>query len=183
MAVMATDDPNDEPALPTPPAERRLDRPPSDRYLRGPAGGEAGGEARPTAGAPEPESEPRAGMDPRIATGLIAVLTSLLLIVLGGPLSSTEGQLFISGIGGAAMGLVLSGARLDRRTVLRGAIATAVGAVLLGAAGTWLVARSEGGVLDPIDYLWQTFGLLVPAQALVAAIAAAWGAATGPVRA
>ena len=49
-------------------------------------------------------------------------------------------------------------------------------AILLGQVGLWLFARSEGGVLSPIDYLAQTFGVLVPLQVLAAAAAAWWTA-------
>ena len=38
--------------------------------------------------------------------------------------------------------------------------------------GLWLYARTEGGVLGPLDYLGETFGLLVPLQVLAASIAA-----------
>ena len=54
--------------------------------------------------------------------------------------------------------------------------------VALAGLGTWLLARAEGGVMDPIGYLWTTFGFGFPAQAIVAVLAAAWGAASGPIR-
>ena len=55
-------------------------------------------------------------------------------------------------------------------------VGLAAAAVLLGQLGLWLFARSEGGVLGPVDYLAETFGLLVPLQFLVG-VAAAWLAA------
>jgi hypothetical protein len=36
--------------------------------------------------------------------------------------------------------------------------------------------------MDPLSYVWETLGLYVPAQAIVASVAAAWGAGAGPVR-
>jgi hypothetical protein len=48
--------------------------------------------------------------------------------------------------------------------------------VIVGQVGLWLFARSEGGVLAPLDYLGQTFGALVPLELALAAIAAWWRA-------
>ena len=45
--------------------------------------------------------------------------------------------------------------------------------VALGQAGLWQYARTEGGVLAPLDYLAEVYGPLVPLQ-LVAAAVAAW---------
>ena len=36
--------------------------------------------------------------------------------------------------------------------------------------------------MDPLGYLGETLGLYIPAEAAIAAIAAAWGAGAGPVR-
>ena len=73
-----------------------------------------------------------------------------------------------------------------RRCRAADATRTAVGLALLavtaGALGTWAYGRLEGGVMDPLSYLWETLGLYVPAQAAVAGLAAAWGAGAGPVR-
>ena len=49
-------------------------------------------------------------------------------------------------------------------------------AVALGQLGLWWYAGTEGGVLPLVDYLAETFGLLVPLQALLAAGFAWWGA-------
>jgi hypothetical protein len=46
----------------------------------------------------------------------------------------------------------------------------------MGQAGLWLYALTEGGVLGPIDYLAQTFGLLVPFEFFAASILA-WATA------
>ena len=52
------------------------------------------------------------------------------------------------------------------------AIVLALGGVALGQAGVWLLGREEGGVLGLTDYLGEVFGILVPAQFAVAAVAA-----------
>jgi hypothetical protein len=51
-------------------------------------------------------------------------------------------------------------------------VAFAVLAVALGQAGLWAYGRAEGGVLGPLDYLAETFGLLVPVEVAVAWIVA-----------
>ena len=48
--------------------------------------------------------------------------------------------------------------------------------------GVWLLARAEGGVLDPVSYLWTTFGVGLPFLTIVAIVGSAWGAANGPIR-
>ena len=56
------------------------------------------------------------------------------------------------------------------RLAVLGALLAAL-AVLGGQLGLWLFARSEGGVLGPVDYLAETFGLLVPIELLLAVVA------------
>jgi hypothetical protein len=51
-------------------------------------------------------------------------------------------------------------------------VALAVAAVVLGQAGLWLYARAEGGVLAPLDYLWEVYGVLVPLEVLAAGLVA-----------
>jgi hypothetical protein len=41
---------------------------------------------------------------------------------------------------------------------------------VVGQLGLWLYALTEGGVLGPIDYLGEVFGLLVPLELGVAAV-------------
>ena len=52
------------------------------------------------------------------------------------------------------------------------AVAIALVAVALGQLGLWLYARTEGGVLPLPDYLDEVFGILVPIQAIFAALTA-----------
>ena len=58
-----------------------------------------------------------------------------------------------------------------RQPVLRPGLAAI--AVAGGQLGLWLWARSEGGVLGPLDYLGETFGILVPLE-FAFGVAAAW---------
>lgn len=88
------------------------------------------------------------------------------------------------------MGLVLARAAVPgdearpvpRRTVAQVAVAVAVAAVAIAAVATWLFARAEGGTLGIVDYLVDAFGLFIPAEVLIAAAAAVWGANAGPVQ-
>ena len=59
-----------------------------------------------------------------------------------------------------------------RGSRVRIALALTLGAIALGQVGLWAFARSEGGVLGPLDYLWEVFGALVPLQILAAAVVA-----------
>jgi len=160
------------------PGDRRLDRAPSERY------GAVSGDGRPNAG----RSSLRG---PLLRSATVAVVGAVLLILIGGVFASEAGLLFVAGGMGAAVGLVLAraavpgpdgGPALTRRATTWLAVSLAIGSIAVGAVGTWLFGRTEGGTLGVIDYLWTTFGLLVPAEAAVAALAAWWGAGAGPVQ-
>lgn len=144
------------------PGERRLAHPPSDRYR---------------VAEPVPTSTDRPGSPVRGATlGAIAVLAGALgITVLGGVLAVSAGLLVVAAATGWAVGLALRwGAgqppAFGRRVRL--AVGLALLSIVLGQLGLWWYAGTEGGVLDPLDYLAQTFGLLVPLELVVAAIAA-----------
>jgi hypothetical protein len=113
---------------------------------------------------------------------LVAITTAGVLVVVGGVLGLTTGLLFVAGAGGALIGLLLAGSERPRQRLRALAIGLAGAAVLVGAVGGWLIALGEGGALGLLDYLWATTGLLVPAEAAVAAVAAAWGVRAGPIR-
>jgi len=167
----------------------RLARPPSERYG-----------VAPGAGRPRPDTAPGAS-DARVSLGTLGALapavaagivTVAALVVVGGVLAEQRGLLAIAGTGGAAIGLL--GARaavspdgvrppaLSRGRVVRVAVGLALLAIAVAAIGTWAYGRLEGGVLDPLTYLWSVYGLLIPAEAAIAAVAAAWGAGAGPIR-
>ena len=113
---------------------------------------------------------------------VVAALGSAVLVVVAGVLGLTTGQLFVAGVSGAAVGLIAAGSERPKPWVRRYSIVVALGVVAVGAIGSWLIAAGQGGSLGLLDFLWATSGLLVPAEALVAGLAAAWGAGAGPVR-
>jgi hypothetical protein len=65
-----------------------------------------------------------------------------------------------------------AGERLAQGRRIRLAVGLALLAVVVGQFGLWLYARTEGGVLGPLDYLGETFGLLVPSELLAASMVA-----------
>ena len=126
------------------------------------------------------------------ARAVAAALTgSVALTLVGAVLASTFGLLFAAGLTGGAVGLLLARAAVPRdenlaptprRTVAWLAVGLSLAAVVLAGLLTWLIARQEGGTLDLIDYLLTTFGPFVPAEAVIAAVAAWWGASAGPIQ-
>jgi hypothetical protein len=138
-----------------PPGERRLPRPPSDRYR---STIEA---VPPVAGPTEPAPLARS-----LGLGAVAGLVGAAAItMLGGALSMTAGLLVVAGATGWTVG-----AMLRRRA--GAAIALALAAVALGQLGLWAYALWQGGVLGPLDLLWEVYGGLVPVEFLAAAFLA-----------
>lgn len=156
-------------------ARRTLPHPPSARYAQ--PGGEVGGSPR-----LEDDAATSASWRPELGALLAAIGTAGLLLLLGGVLGMTTGLLFVAGVGGAIIGLLLAGSPRPRSRLRIAGIALAVGAVLAGAVGGWLIALGQGGALGLVDYLWALTGILVPVEVIVAAIAAAWGLSAGPIR-
>ena len=157
---------------PPAPGERRLDHPPSDRYA--PRVPETDLPAAPAG------SRPRA-MAVAAGVGLAGALATILL---GGVFGLAAGLLVVAGATGWGIGAAW--VAVGQPAVGAGrpwvAATLALGSVVAGQLGLWLYARSEGGVLAPADYLGQTFGLLVPLQAVLA-IGLAWWTARRPTRA
>lgn len=152
---------------PTPtPGERRLAHPPSDRYRV----------AEPEPPGPERVVSVWRGV---LLAAAAAVGGAIAITVLGGVLAISAGLLVAAAASGWAVGVgvrVGAGATLIANRRSRAALLLALGSVVLGQVGVWTFARMQGGVLGPIDYLGETFGLLVPLQLLGAAITA-WFAA------
>lgn len=130
-------------------------------------------------------------MAPLLKALLIAAAGAVLLFAVGAIFASTVGLLAVSTTMGAGTGLVLARARvpdaegrvaLRQRQVTWLAVGLAAAAVAVAALATWLFARSIGGTLGPVDYLLTTFGPFVPAELVLASLAAAWGARAGPVQ-
>jgi hypothetical protein len=152
------------------PGERRparlLDRPPSERYR---------------IAEPEPEPPVRGGSAGRgVALGVVvAILGAAAVTVAGGLLTITAGLLVIAAAAGWGVGLAVrlgAGDAMHRPARVRSAVLVAVLGLALGQAGLWLLARQEGGVMGPTDYLGEVFGVLVPLEALFAIVGAWWAA-------
>lgn len=150
------------------PGERRLARPPSDRYR-----------------AVEPDAEgvsaPSRGSLPRgVLYGAVAALGGVLAtVLLGGAMALSAGLLVVWASAGNAIGLATrigSGLAVPRSTRIGIAAGLALAGAALGQLGLWWYAGTEGGVLPLLAYLGETFGILVPLQALLA-VGFAWWAA------
>lgn len=147
------------------PGERRLDRPPSERYV-----------------APETEAPPApvGSLARAVGYGAAAAISgAVLTVLLGGVVALSAGLLVVWASTGNVIGMVTKvggGVVVEpgRRMVV--AIVLALVGVALGQLGLWWYATTEGGVLSLVDYLATTFGVLVPLQALLAAGFAWWGA-------
>ena len=151
------------------PGERRLAHPPSDRYR---------------AADPSPAEVEHRDAGASVARGLaLAVVAAgiggIAIVLLGGILTLTAGLVVVAAATGWAVGAGLrfgAGGRLRQRRRVVVALVIAVGSIAAGQLGLWQYARSEGGVLAPLDYLGEVYGPLVPLQ-FVAAAVAAWLAA------
>jgi hypothetical protein len=163
-----------EPPPPIEPGERRLDRPPSDRYADPITTGTEGTD--PSGGTADAR---RARARSLIAGLIVGFLGAVAIVLLGGVLSVSAGLLVVAMIIGWGTGRAVLGAAdptdRGRSSRTRSVFASflAIDAVILGQLGLWLYAGSEGGVLSLPDYLLQTFGPLVPLQIVLAA-GAAW---------
>ena len=179
---MAGLEPGDRPRAAAGKSARQLERPPGARYAEAGAGPHGSEVANAAAG--------NALLAPMAKSLVAALVGTVALYALGALLSSSGGLLFVAGLTGAAVGLLLARAAapsrsevpaLSRRQVTRVAIALSILAVVIAAVGTWLHALAEGGALGLLDYLLETFGVIVPAELVIAALGAAWGAGAGPV--
>jgi len=174
--------PDTDPQSPPPVAgERRLARPPSERYGARPGDERPPGPGPGADAAPGDSAAPSATAPARgIAFGAItALIGAALIVVFGGVVAVSAGLLVVASAVGYAVGLATVIGAADSlsprgRSWMAGALAGL--GVLLGQFGLWLFARAEGGVLAPIDYLGQTFGVLVPVEVVLAAVVAWWRA-------
>jgi hypothetical protein len=158
------DDPGSSKPVPPHPGERRLERPPAERYNADAT------EASPTSGSPA------RALVLGVAT---AVLGAIAITVAGGLVTITAGLLVIAAVIGWAVAVaVASGGGLDLAPRTRVALAPtlAVAGIALGQVGLWLLGREEGGVLPLVEYLAETFGILVPIELAIAGFTAWWRA-------
>ena len=163
--------PDATPATPSP-GERRLARPPSDRYREA--------EAAATAAEADASVDPAASVARGVAlAAAVAISGAAAIVFLGGVLAFTEVLLVVAGFTGGGIGIALrwgAGTHLAGRRRVGIAVALALGAVALGQLGLWQYGRTEGGVLGPLDYLGQVYGPLVLVEFAAAGVLA-WLAA------
>ncbi len=103
------------------------------------------------------------------------------MFVLAGPLSVDTGLLVVGAaagwVGGLAVKVGAARARVPaaagRRAVM--AVALTLAASTVAWAAIWAWSHVQGGVLGPVDFLGQVYGLLVPAELAFAAAGAAIG--------
>jgi hypothetical protein len=149
------------------PGERRLARPPSERFVAPPA---------PETTATEIDTHGSAGR--ALAFGAIAAAAgAVLAVVLGGPLALSAGLLVLWATAGYLVGhaVRIGGAAVTTASTRKAlAIAVALAAVALAQVGLWWYASTQGGVLPLLDFLVQTYGVLIPLQAILAAALAWW---------
>ena len=102
-----------------------------------------------------------------------------MFLIFAGPLSFSAGLVVIAIFAGrtdrpcheTAAGPAVSS---DARVVV--ALLLTIGWFVVAQVAVWLYARAEGGNLDLLDYLGQTYGPLVPLQLIVAVLVAWWSA-------
>jgi hypothetical protein len=163
-----------KPGEPAQPGERRLARPPSDRYRESEAALAAA--AADSVDAADPDASVARGV--AVATA-VAIAGAAAIVVLGGVLTLTEVLVVVAGFTGGGVGIALrwgASEHLARRRRVVIALVLALGAVALGQLGLWQYGRSEGGVLGPLDYLGQVYGPLVLIEFAAAGVVA-WLAA------
>lgn len=115
--------------------------------------------------------------------GAAALAGAAVLFVLAAPLSVDTGLLVVAAAAGWAVGLATRVGAARARTAFDGrasarmetAVALAFAACVVAWLAIWGWSRVQGGVLGPVDFLAQVYGLLVPAQALFAVAGAAIG--------
>ena len=173
---MAAIEPGERPADPASRSQRQLERPPGERYATRRDGEGAG----------------RAGfLGSVLRAALAALFGSLALYAVGGLIASTGGLLFVAGVTGAIVGLLLARAAapadggppaLPRRQVTRLAIGLSLAAIAVASVAIWLHAVGEGGTLGFVDYQLETFGPFILGEVVIAVLAAAWGAGAGPIQ-
>jgi hypothetical protein len=145
--------------------------------------GDPGDTRAPVAARPATPVAPatRRGGDRSLAYGAAAAAAGgAVLFVLAGPLSVDTGLLAVGVAIGWVVGVaVRTGAARARGSVrtpgwrAAAAVALAVGGSVAAWAGAWAWSHVQGGVLGPVDFVTQVYGLLLPVQLLFTA-AAAW---------
>lgn len=154
---------------------RTLDRPPSARFQAAQGAASTGPES--AAAAAAAAAQRPGGTRTAVA---IAILGAVASAGLNAILAVTTGLVAVAGLTAYLIGLALRQnppARAPCRSAGTShaglAIVLALFSVAAAAAGAWLVAIPQGNLLDPLDYLGQTLGLVLAGQGL-AAVLGAW---------
>lgn len=131
----------------------------------------------------------RASLVAELATARMAIAAGALTALVGGAVVTILGSLFDLSAGLLVIAFFVGrftaqamAAATDpalRSTIRRGGLAAiAVGLALVGVAlggiGLWVVARAQGGSLDLVAFLAETYGPLVPGALVLAALGAWW---------
>ena len=158
-----------------PPARstRVLDRAPGERYARGSVAAATGAGAAASV-------LPGGSVSRALLFAIPAAVFSLAAYVgIAGPLAISEGLVVVAILAGSLIGRSTragAGTAVDSGRRVRIALGITLAWFVLAQAGTWQFALGEGGVLPILDYLSQTFGLIVPLVAIAALVAAWWSA-------
>jgi hypothetical protein len=140
----------------------RLQAPPSQRYAA-------------TAADDQPADEPSEARGVVLAT-LVAAFCAAILVVLGGAFDFTAGLIVVAFFLGrlTAIGMTVGAGRsVSTARRMAASIAISLLAVLVAQLALWAWGRAEGGTLGPVDFLAQTYGVLVLLELLLAG-GAAW---------
>jgi hypothetical protein len=155
--------------------QRQLDRAPGERYRgttppTGPAGVTDGVAPR-TAPTHAPSGSARRGILAALSAGLVVAVGRAIV----GQVDVGVGTLAIAAFAGWAVALALvwgaAGSPIRRRALVAGLIAGL--AIVAGLVLESLIAKLGGGVLGPIDYVNERYGLLGYVEVAVAAVVAA----------
>ena len=148
--------------------QRRLERAPGERYAKPPAGTGPGGTGGDTGDA--------RGRRAVLAAVLVADACALLFLVLA-QVDLGIGMLAIAAFGGWATSLALVwwGRDAIRVRATRVAVAAAIAgsSIVLALLIDWIWSLVQGGVLGPLEYTVQRFGVVGPLAVVVAALVAA----------
>jgi hypothetical protein len=114
--------------------------------------------------------------DPRLNKLRLFCKTAAILVVLGGAFDFTAGLIVVAFFLGrlTAIGMTVGAGRsVSTARRMAASIAISLLAVLVAQLALWAWGRAEGGTLGPVDFLAQTYGVLVLLELLLAG-GAAW---------
>ncbi len=162
-------EPGDAPGM-----QRRLERPPSERYREAATAPKAGG------GSGAAIQAWRGSLWAAVFGGAAAGAAGVVIFTLAaGGLSFDVGLPIIALYVGwsVAEGVRFGGDQgVARRARIGLAVGLAVLALTVAEAATWAWARSQGGDLPILEHLWTTYGPLLAVQYAAAVVAALWTA-------